>query len=314
MRNLTLLAAVVIFPCLVAGCGDDDPDPSPDPSDTTTEDSTTSTDSADPSDVLEASDVPEASDASDPPGDATEGPTDPGKPTDAAEPGCPPDLFAALDQPCTEEGTYCGGENCDDPCQFCNIITCSAGNWTGVEVFPDPNCGDEGGGDPCADVGCAETPLCGQECTAECGRCPCDKGTATCKNEESGSAVHVCSSNNCIAVNPCGSGALCVNGGDAGLGCTNGVLSCENVEAMYAGAVSHQSCNAPEDCQILAGQCGGGLGGCWEVTNTGVTQAQLEALAAQFATLGCISAVCKCAAPPAAATCSDGVCVAVEAD
>lgn len=70
-----------------------------------------------------------------------------GVPIDDADPGCPPDLASAEGQPCPSsvEGKFCGGDNCSDPCQFCNILQCQGGTWQRVEVFPDPNCFTDAG-------------------------------------------------------------------------------------------------------------------------------------------------------------------------
>lgn len=58
---------------------------------------------------------------------------------------CPVDVGAAVGEPCPMEGQYCGGEAGTDECSFCNIIQCSGGEWSRVEVFPAPcfECGDE---------------------------------------------------------------------------------------------------------------------------------------------------------------------------
>ncbi len=56
--------------------------------------------------------------------------------------GCPADLAGAVGTSCDQEGESCGGSACTNSCEFCNIIQCSAGVWTQLEVFPDPNCGD----------------------------------------------------------------------------------------------------------------------------------------------------------------------------
>jgi len=46
---------------------------------------------------------------------------------------------------CSMEGQSCGGP-CSDPCQFCNILRCSGGRWTRLEIFPRP-CDDGGAAD-----------------------------------------------------------------------------------------------------------------------------------------------------------------------
>lgn len=49
---------------------------------------------------------------------------------------------AAEGAACSMEGQSCGGP-CSDPCQFCNILRCSTGRWTRLEIFPMP-CNDGG--------------------------------------------------------------------------------------------------------------------------------------------------------------------------
>lgn len=48
---------------------------------------------------------------------------------------------------CSKENETCG--SCTDPCQFCNLLRCSGGRWTGIEAFPtppsDPQCQKDGG-------------------------------------------------------------------------------------------------------------------------------------------------------------------------
>jgi hypothetical protein len=90
--------------------------------------------------------------------------------------------------------------------------------------------------------------------------------------------------------------------------------TCEDIEAEYAALTSgtNQSCANGETCQMLSGHCGVGIGGCYQFVNNNVTQDQLNALAQEFTSLGCISAVCQCAQPPVGAQCgSNGVCEAI---
>jgi hypothetical protein len=55
-----------------------------------------------------------------------------GDDTDAA---CP-DPLPQEGEPCSEEGQFCG-PGCEDPCEFCNVVTCERGQWEGLEVFPN---------------------------------------------------------------------------------------------------------------------------------------------------------------------------------
>jgi hypothetical protein len=43
---------------------------------------------------------------------------------------------AAANGVCTGEGAVCGG--CTDACNFCNILRCTGGHWTALEVAPAP--------------------------------------------------------------------------------------------------------------------------------------------------------------------------------
>lgn len=80
--------------------------------------------------------------------------------------------------PCSQEGQTCGGENCEPKCEFCNIIRCEAGNWTHLEIFPDPECNI---GETCTDDSdCGGGTLCCYpcgipDCTNEC-MLPADDG------------------------------------------------------------------------------------------------------------------------------------------
>lgn len=58
-------------------------------------------------------------------------------PGDPNECGDPCDPFPEEGQPCTADGTYCN-TGCEDQCQFCNILMCSAGTWNHLEAPPAP--------------------------------------------------------------------------------------------------------------------------------------------------------------------------------
>lgn len=52
---------------------------------------------------------------------------------------CPADLSGLDGTSCTGlDGVTCGGENCTDPCQFCNMVQCEFGVWHSIEAFPEP--------------------------------------------------------------------------------------------------------------------------------------------------------------------------------
>jgi hypothetical protein len=87
--------------------------------------------------------------------------------------------------------------------------------------------------------------------------------------------------------------------------------TCAEIEADYAALVGPAACEAPEDCELLNGACGLGLGGCYELSNGSTTQAQLDELGLRYADAGCTSGVCDCAEPPAV-DCVEQVCVPAE--
>ena len=87
--------------------------------------------------------------------------------------------------------------------------------------------------------------------------------------------------------------------------------TCDEIQQTYADLVGDNAgCEKAEDCQILWGQCGQGLGGCYEAVNGNVTQEQLTALGQEFAEMGCTQWVCDCSPPPEV-ECQDNVCISI---
>jgi hypothetical protein len=88
-------------------------------------------------------------------------------------------------------------------------------------------------------------------------------------------------------------------------------LTCEEITAEYDGLVgpTSQSCDATDICQVLNGHCSGGLGGCFHVVNSSVTQADLDALYAAWQAQDCMGPVCDCMPTPPGAGCEMGMCV-----
>ena len=83
---------------------------------------------------------------------------------------------------------------------------------------------------------------------------------------------------------------------------------CEELETSYAEAVRSASvCRQDADCQILNGQCGSGLGGCYEFVNQTLSQEDLNALGRRYGT-ECDGPVCDCPPPPNSVACIEGVC------
>jgi hypothetical protein len=57
---------------------------------------------------------------------------------------CPADITGLAGTACSVEGLICGGEDCTNPCDFCNFIGCTGGVWTNEESPPEP-CPIDGG-------------------------------------------------------------------------------------------------------------------------------------------------------------------------
>lgn len=89
--------------------------------------------------------------------------------------------------------------------------------------------------------------------------------------------------------------------------------TCADVEQRYADLVSgFRACTVDADCQVVAGHCAVGIGGCHEVVSTCLDGAVLDEVSAlwQVHSEGCMGGVCDCDVPPAIA-CVRGVCEAV---
>jgi hypothetical protein len=61
-----------------------------------------------------------------------------GTDSDAGTSACPADISAAVGASCSREGRSCGGDQCRNPCEFCNVIQCRGGVWVQVEAPPMP--------------------------------------------------------------------------------------------------------------------------------------------------------------------------------
>ena len=83
---------------------------------------------------------------------------------------------------------------------------------------------------------------------------------------------------------------------------------CNQLEDAYLEAVTGASaCREDSDCQILNGQCGSGVGGCYEFVNMTLTQEDLDAIGRRFGAQ-CNGPVCDCPPPPNNIACNDGIC------
>ncbi len=95
--------------------------------------------------------------------------------------------------------------------------------------------------------------------------------------------------------------------------CQEAEPDCEDIQAAYTAQVEGAAaCQSDDQCQWLFGQCGLGLGGCYEVVNTDLSQQALGGLGADHLAGGCGAPSCEdCGAPPEVA-CQQGRCVEVE--
>lgn len=82
---------------------------------------------------------------------------------------CDPMNFPSEGTPCMPEGASCNS-GCEDPCSFCNILSCTDGKWTHVEVFPAPclSCEDVCG--PVVAAQCAGGPPNQMACVQGCNQ------------------------------------------------------------------------------------------------------------------------------------------------
>lgn len=107
-------------------------------------------------------------------------------------------------------------------------------------------------------------------------------------------------------------GLVCPRGGPDVLPVSEEALpTCADVAERYDLLVStFRSCTSDAQCQVLNGQCGTSLGGCYEAVNLCLDQSVLSELGAlnDVHTEGCVGAVCRCAAPPGVTCSAAGVC------
>jgi hypothetical protein len=83
---------------------------------------------------------------------------------------------------------------------------------------------------------------------------------------------------------------------------------CAEIEADYQRLAMSSTCEMSNQCKVVIGHCGVGLGGCHYTVNQLVTQADLDALAMEWTMLGCTGPVCRCIAPPNSSVCNNMVC------
>lgn len=78
-----------------------------------------------------------------------------------------PDTVPAEGTPCTAEGQSCNS-GCQDPCSFCNIVTCEDGIWKGMEAFPAECLDCDAVCEAVVTAACAEGPPDQKECVLGC--------------------------------------------------------------------------------------------------------------------------------------------------
>ncbi len=101
----------------------------------------------------------------------------------------------------------------------------------------------------------------------------------------------------------------CVPDGIDSLVCTSALETCEDVRAVYDLITRDlgRLCDG-EECHVVLGDCGIGLGDCYYAVSTRIRQEDLAALARRFGELRCVGPVCFCAPPPDEAVCRGGGC------
>jgi hypothetical protein len=106
----------------------------------------------------------------------------------------------------------------------------------------------------------------------------------------------------------------CINCGKSGF-CVPSGTKCADIcktkrDEFEAVTRKQTACKSDEDCVIHIGNCEVGLGGCFAAVNKdGATR--LATIRDEFAAADCNfkGSACRCAAPPASARCTKGVCV-----
>ncbi len=237
-------------------------------------------------------------------GGEVSGAPDAGLGMDASRPdaGGDTDAGGSDSGPASDGGTSDAGE-ADGGAADAGVID---GGATDAAVI-DGGASDAGASDGGPDAGCPATcatpaPLCGASCDDACGCCDC-AGPGFCSD----GAAWNCAGG-CVDRTPCGDSDCSVN--DSGVASCG---SCSALEARYMDLVTGtdaQRCENPDSCQVLFGHCRVVLGGCHYGVNLGVTQAQLDAIAAQWTARGCEAGrpVCRCTAPPSV-RCDSGGCL-----
>jgi hypothetical protein len=90
--------------------------------------------------------------------------------------------------------------------------------------------------------------------------------------------------------------------------CLAAEKSCEEITNLYRAYTARGACANDDDCQVVAGSCAVGLGGCYYAINTQWPASGLDVLTERWQVAGCTGAVCSCTAPPTGASCVNGVC------
>ncbi|MEO1271301.1 MAG: hypothetical protein AAFX99_24680, partial [Myxococcota bacterium] len=194
---------------------------------------------------------------------------------------CDPAPPAICDQGQCALGRFCGDYDLGDQWTAedgCNTCTCTLGG----AVCTNNTCGD-----PCAEaelppcpVACPEGLAEGQACTNASLTCGDSQGTrCACDGEQW----------QCTLVSPPVEGCdlTCRPSQDD---------TCDRIVQAYDTLLEASTpCANDNDCQWLYGQCGLGLGGCYEAVNTTIAQTDLGDLGAAFLQEGCPGERCSAA-------------------
>ena len=173
------------------------------------------------------------------------------------------DVGCAAPPTCAEGCTAeCGCCNCGEGSDFCGesgatLMTCNLEEG----CFEEAECesgecldGEDGAQcgevDPCAEVECAPTPSCGEECTAECGCCGCEAGSGFCS--EDNSAIICDTEGACLEAQPCGD-ETCVEDAEAA-SCVDLCADVECAPTPQCGVACDAQCGCCE-CQAGEARC-----------------------------------------------------------
>lgn len=111
---------------------------------------------------------------------------------------------------CRDEGNDSVAYVCDDSGECYNRLPCAEGT-----LCDEDNAYAECVTDPCHEVTCGPTPICGASCEEPCGCCSCEPGAGTCLNYGTAVLRYACdSTGTCLETTYCNTDEICVPGED----------------------------------------------------------------------------------------------------